>query len=137
MQPMTEAIYRSLGFIDSKDYRHMRDDIPVLVLSFMATFGVQNVTYENDRAIRFNVLPVHDFDVQMVASNIGDVNLEEIQEKGEKVWNDVVVPMLNARSPLKVPFFVREPLLQMTLETADGGINIGFMKEFVAALNSL
>jgi hypothetical protein len=128
-----EDVYRDLGFLP-RNASHTSDDLPVLVLSCGATFGAQQVAFGNGRALSFTVLNVNDFDVDVVASLVGDVNTAEIEEKGMKVWNSFLAPSMNSLSPIQLPFFLRKAVLAMTLENADGGVNVGLMDDFIAAL---
>ncbi|KPA82506.1 putative expression site-associated protein 5 (ESAG5) [Leptomonas pyrrhocoris] len=126
-------VSRRLGIVD--DYKsNAHSDIPVLALSCSATLGVRNVTFEKGRAVRYQVLRVDDFRVDVVASLIGDVDVVNVEQKGMEMWNEMAMPLINAKSPYKLPFFVRKAVLDMTLVKADAGFNIGLMSEFVSLI---
>ncbi|KPI87974.1 putative expression site-associated protein 5 (ESAG5) [Leptomonas seymouri] len=126
-------VSRRLGLVDDTA-AEAGDGIAVLALSCSATFGVHNISFERGRAVRYNVLSVNDFAVDVVASLIGNVSAVEIEQKGMRIWNKVVVPIVNAKSPYKLPFFVREAELIMTLVNVDGGFNVGLRQGIASSL---
>lgn len=130
-----ERTYRQLGYHSFSDAADAAS-LPVVALSCGGTLGVRDLRFVDGRALHYELLPVQDFNVSVAASVIGTINTAEIEQKGMAVWNTMVVRMVNKRPPLKLPPFLRKAVLNMTLQDADFGVSIGFMKDFARTFDN-
>ncbi|GET92462.1 expression site-associated protein 5, putative [Leishmania tarentolae] len=128
------AMHRFLERNKRVSSRYPHEPIPVLAIGCSAVLGVRNISADAGDGISYEVLPVRDVSVKVVASNIGDVKTEDLQKIITKVWNDFAAPVANSESPLKLPFFFQEAVLKLGSDTVEGGVNVNLQEEFTQAV---
>lgn len=130
------AGYRFLRRRKRISSQYHRKAFPVLAIGCSAASGVRNISASTGHSISYELLPVRDVAVKVMASNIGDVSTKDLEKLITKVWNDFAAPLVNSASPLKLPFFVQEALLKVGSDVIEGGVNFSLHEEFLRAVFS-
>lgn len=117
--------------------QYHRQPFAVLAIGCSAASGVRNLNSSTGHSISYELLPVRDVAVKVVASNIGDLSTKDLEKLITKGWNDLAAPLANSASPLKLPFFFQETVLKVGPNTIEGGVNVSLMEEFLQAVLSI
>ncbi|AYU82741.1 expression site-associated protein 5 (ESAG5), putative [Leishmania donovani] len=130
------AAYRSFERKKRISSQYHRKAFPVLAIGCSAASGVRNISASTGHSISYELLPVRDVAVKVMASNIGDVSTKDLEKLITKVWNDFAAPLANSASPLKLPFFFQEAVLKVGPDIIEGGVNVSLKEEFLQAVLS-